>query len=665
MTVRSELLTATDETIDDAVRHADPMVLRGLVYQLTGDESIAATQAATITIRNVELSVVAKPADVALIQSKAAAFLKSYRDQGAGEISSGAPERLHRSLSLAAGIDIPASEFDLWLEQLALDPWVRKLDWPETPPEQDLSNFKVAVIGAGMGGLNAAIQMKHAGIPYFVIEKNEDVGGTWWENRYPGARVDSPSRTYTHTYGVDFEYPNAYCPQRENLKYFRWVADTFDVRKDITFKTEVKSVVWDEGAKLWEIKAEGPDGPRTWRVNAVIASVGFLSRPNLPDIEGMETFQGKSFHTARWPKDLDLAGKRVAVIGTGATGYQMIPELVKMVGHTFVFQRTPNWCFDMKGYLEPFPPQVNWLDRNFPYITNFIRFRVSYLTGPDFVMRTMRADPEFQDEHARSAHNKKVREAQLSFLHTKLAGRPDLIEKMTPVAPPYSARPIIVDANYCIYDALLRDDVTLVTEPIRKVTPKGIEVEGGVEYPLDVIVYATGFKANDFLWPMEVRGRGGQRIEELWARDGARAYLGTMLPGFPNFFMIYGPNTNNFGGLQIVDFEEMVTRFALQCFSRMITQKKHTVDVKHDAYWRYNDELDRYEAMMIYKDKRANNYYQNESGRSACNCPIDVRKIWTWLRNPADGRTEGRPGDPEAIANKSVRPYFGEDLVLE
>ena len=181
----------------------------------------------------------------------------------------------------------------MWLEQLALDPWVRKLDWPQTPPEQDLRNFKVAVIGAGMGGLNAAVQLKHAGIPYFVIEKNEDVGGTWFENRYPGARVDTPSRTYTHTYGVNFEYPNPYCPQRENLKYFRWVADHFDVRKDITFKTEVKSVIWDEDAKLWEIKAEGPDGPRSWRVNAVIASVGFLSRPNLPDIEGIETFKGQ------------------------------------------------------------------------------------------------------------------------------------------------------------------------------------------------------------------------------------------------------------------------------------------------------------------------------------------------------------------------------------
>ena len=224
------------------------------------------------------------PSDVALIQSKAAAFLKSYRDQGAGEIPYGPPERLPRSLSLAAGTDIPASEFELWLEQLALDPWARGLVWHGAATHRKiLQKFIVAVIGAGMGGLNAAVQMKHAGIPYFVIEKNDEVGGTWYENRYPGARVDSPSRTYTHIYGVDFEYPNAFCPQRENLRYFKWVADHFDIRKDITFKTEVKSVIWDEAAKLWEIKADGPDGPRVWRANAVIASVGFLSRPNLPE----------------------------------------------------------------------------------------------------------------------------------------------------------------------------------------------------------------------------------------------------------------------------------------------------------------------------------------------------------------------------------------------
>jgi 4-hydroxyacetophenone monooxygenase len=679
MTDRSELLMATDETIDDAVKYADPMVLRGLLYQLTGDESIAATQATTADARDAEVDSASKdfalvqsktdlsnPSDLAMIRSKAAAFLKSYRGQGAPKIPCGSPERLPRSLSLVAGTDIPASELEMWLEQLALDPWARGLVWPDPPPAEDLSKFVVAVIGAGMGGLNAAVVLKRAGIPYFVIEKNDEVGGTWYENQYPGARVDSPSRTYTHIYGVNFEYPNAFCLQRENLKYFKWVADNFDIRKDITFKTEVKSVVWDEAAKLWEIKAEGPDGPRVWHANAVIASVGFLSRPNLPNIEGMETFEGTSFHTARWPRGLDLKGKRVAVIGTGATGYQLVPELAKLAGHTLVFQRTPNWCFETKSYLDPFPAQVNWLDRNFPYIRNFIRFRLSWLAGPQTFTQVMRIDPQFEDQHARSALNKKIRDQQLAFIERKLAKRPDLIKKMTPVAPPYSARPIIIDADYSIYDALLRDNVALVTDPILKIKPTGIEVQGGGEYPVDIIVYATGFKANDFLWPMEVRGRGGKRLEQLWEKDGARAYLGTMLPGFPNFFMIYGPNTNNFGGLQIVDFEEMVTRFALECISGLITQKKHMIDVSLDAYWRYNDEVDRAEALMMYKDPRAHNYYKNDSGRSAVNNPIDIRKIWTWLRDPLARRMNGdHSGDPEALASPVMRPYFQEDLVVE
>ncbi len=664
MAGRSELLAASDATIDDAVKYADPMVLRGLLYQLTGDESVADTRLTESSAMIFETVTVSDPDDLELLRSRAAAFLKSHRDQGAPDIPCGKPDRLPRSLGLTAGVDIPPSELELWVEQLALDPWARGLVWHEPPPEEDLEEFTVAVIGAGMGGLNAAVQLQHAGIPYFVIEKNADVGGTWYENRYPGARVDSTSRTYTHLYGVDFGYPNAFCPQSENMRYFSWVAEEFDLRRDITFDTEVRSIVWDEAAGVWEITAEGPAGLDIRRANAVIASVGFLSRPQMPDIEGMDRFEGPSFHTARWPADLDLAGKRVAVIGTGATGYQMTPELAKLAEHTLLFQRTPNWCFDTPGYLDELPPQVNWLDRCFPYMTNFMRLRLSWLAGPRNAQQVLRIDPGFSDPHARSARNKKVLEQRLEFIRSKLAGHPDLIEKMTPVAPPYSARPIIVDSSDCIYDTLLRDDVTLVTDGIRRITPEGIEVEGGVEHPVDVIVYATGFKANDFLWPMEIRGRGGQRAEELWEKDGARAYLGTMLPGFPNLFMIYGPNTNNFGGLQIVDLEELVTRFALQCIGELITSGKKTIDVSLDAYWRYNAEVDRDEALMIYKDPRAHNYYTNASGRSATNCPIDVRRIWTWLRDPSQSSGNDRKGDPEALAS-DVQPRFGEDLMVE
>jgi 4-hydroxyacetophenone monooxygenase len=398
----------------------------------------------------------------------------------------------------------------------------------------------------------------------------------------------------------------------------------------------------------------------------VISGVGFLSRPNIPDIECLATFQGSVFHTARWPTDLDLTGKRVAVIGSGCSSYQLFPELAEMVEHTYLFQRTPSWCFDVAGYRSPYPPQVNWLDRNLPYFPNFARFRASWLSGPDGLGAAFTADPAFEDEHARSAMNKRARDSRLEFMQRKFADHPEMVDKMLPVAPPFSSRPVLVDSRYSVYDALLRDDCTLVTDAIQRVTENGIEVEGGAEYPVDVIVLATDFKANDFLWPMEVRGRDGQRLEQLWAKDGARAYLGTMLPGFPNFFMLYGPNTNATGGLGIFEFEEMVTRFALECIEHLILNEKQAVDVTLDAYWRYNDELDRQEALKIYADPRAHNYYKNEHGRSAANCPFDVRQTWAWLRRPEDHYGAGAAPVPHHAVHgvEEVRPHFGEDLVV-
>jgi 4-hydroxyacetophenone monooxygenase len=657
VTGRAELLRASDETIDDAVQYADPMALRGLLYQLTGDESLAAMQVAHRSYGTAEMEVLASDDDVARVRAKAAAFLKRYRDQGAPDIPVGPPERLRLSVSLTTGIDIPESELGLWIEQLALDPYARGLAWKQAPRPEALENFRVAVIGAGMGGLNAAVLLKQAGIPYFVIEKNAEVGGTWYENRYPGARVDSFSRTYTHVFGVDFIHPYSYCPQAINLSYFQWVAGRYGVREDIVFDTEVRSLTWDEAAGLWEIVAQGPEGRKVWRANAVITAVGFLSRPNLPSIEGMDEFRGPSFHTARWPEGLDLAGKRVGVIGTGATGYQTVPEIAKLAAHVHVFQRTPGWCFDVPGYLAPLPPQVNWLDRCFPWFKNFARLRSTWQASPQHVAQGLHVDPAFKDPHARSARNKLVREQRIAFITRKLAARPELVEKMIPPYPPMGARHILVDEHDNIYTALTRDNVTLVTDPIARITPDGVATRTGEAIPLDVIVYATGFRANDFLWPLEIRGRDGRRPEELWAKDGPRAYLGAMLPGFPNLFMVYGPNTNNFGGLQIVDFEELVVRFALGCIGGLIAQQRRSVDVRDDAYWRYNAELDRCEARMMYSDPRVNTYYRNQHGRSAVNNPIDIRRIWSWTLDPT--RKCGN------LADAGIRPCFGEDLLVD
>lgn len=650
----TELLNASDETIEDAVAYADPMLLRGLLFQLAQDDSLGDISTTTIAAGNIFFTSMEHDADAEAMRRKAVEFLKGIRDSGKG-IELGDGDRLYRAMSMTAAEDLPESEREIWMEQTALDPWARGLDWAAKPEETKREGFRVAVIGTGLSGLNAAVHLKRAGVPFVAYEKNAEVGGTWYENRYPGARVDTPSRSYAHLFGTEFPYPYAFCPQEENLKYMRWVTDKFELRNSIEFNTEVTSTIWDEDTQEWEITVTKAGESRTSRVNAIISCVGFLSRPQMPDIEGMDTFQGTACHTARWPADLDIKGKRVAVIGSGASGYQLMPIVSREASQTLLFQRTPSWCFDNPIYLQRLPEQAMWLDRNFPFYVNFERFRLSWMYGPDGVRTAARIDPGFEDPHARSELNKAARDARIAFIQKKLANRPELIEKMTPDAPPLSSRPVIVDGEDCVYDALLRDDVTLVTDTIERVTPSGI-VAGGVEHEVDVIVYATGFKANDFLWPMTIRGREGVSLEQMWERDGPRAYIGSMVPGFPNFFMSYGPNTNNYGGFQIIDLLEMEIRFALQCIGGLIESGKSSVDVKDDAYLRFNEELDREEQGMIYMDPRAHNYYQR-GGRSCVNCPIDFRQMWSWLHDP---RTPMENYQPDS----QVRPYFGEDLLV-
>ena len=630
------------------------MVLRGALFLQTGDEELLGINLDSKTSQDETSAEVRDAEDKAMLRAKAAEFLGALLSGKVKPATSHSPEHLRRSLEMTAGFEIPVADQAIWFEEAAIDQWARGIRWSGSGAPKSREDYLVAVIGTGPSGLNAAVQLKRAGIPFVVIEKNADVGGSWFENRYPGARVDAASRGYTHSFGVNYPYPYSYCPQEEVLAYLRWVADEFDLRDHIVFDTEVTSMTWDDQGQMWDIAADGP-GRKAWRVNAVITCVGFLSRAKMPDIEGIDTFEGVGCHTTRWPTGLDVAGKRVAVIGSGASGYQTLPVIARTASHAYLFQRTPSWLFQDPHYLKKVPEEILWLEQNFPYYSNFARFRLTAARNPVTARVSTRFDPEFTDPHAGSAFNKKVRDACIAFLEKSLAGRPDLIEKMIPPSPPMSTRPIRVDTADNVLSALLRENVSLVADPIERVTPAGV-LAGGVEYDVDIIVYATGFKANDYLWPMEIRGRDGVRIEEVWEKDGPRAYLGSMVPGFPNLFMAYGPNTNNFGGFQVMDLLELVTQFGLRCIAGMIERGARSVDVTTDAYWRFAEELDREEALMLYKHPRARSYYLNEHGRSAVNNPIDTRRLWRWMNDPA--------GAPPKETDAGMRPYFGEDLVV-
>ncbi|WP_156366521.1 flavin-containing monooxygenase [Microbacterium sp. No. 7] len=668
VTESSELLDASDVEIEEALQHADPIVLRGLLFQLTGDEELRDIELGHHLISGyLDVYQVAKPEDAAMIRGKAAAFLKQYRDAGAGPIDIGPRERLLESLSLTAGVPVTPTELPMWLETLGIDPWARGLSWSGDAAPEAAADFSVIVIGAGMGGLNAALHLKNAGVSFRVLEKGDNVGGTWRDNRYPGARLDSPSRLYTHVFGVGYPYPNLYTPGETNQGYLEWIADEFDLRGSVELHSEVTSLAWDDATSEWVVSVTQNGRPQVLRANAVVSAVGFLSQPSIPRIPGLEDFAGDAFHTARWPEGYSLQGKRVAVIGTGCTGYQMIPEIAREAAHLSIFQRTPNWLFEAPGYLKPFPEQVKWLDRNFPFLTNFERFQLAFLQRADMTGRRLKRDAGYQDEHAVSETNRITRDNLIASLERKLAGHPDLIEKMTPTAPPMAARPVLFDPEYSVLDVLLHDDVSLVSEGIERVRENGIETKDGVLHELDTIVLATGFRANDYLWPMEVRGRGGITLEEAWSKDGARAYLGSLVPGFPNLFMIYGPNTNLTVGFQILDMIELTARFALENIGALIEQGKRSVEVTEDAYWRYNDEIDRQEPDMIYTDQRARNYYINKHGRSSSNNPLDTRVLWNWLRDPAGRLKSDAPVSlaPElADAYRVLEPRHGADLVV-
>jgi len=623
---RPELLEASDEFIDEAVQFTDPMVLRGLIYQLTGDPELIDTELAMVARSAVPMPAPANPEVAQLLQRKAAEFLKGYRDAGGGPIGPGPEERLPESIRLTAGKPIADEDIQMYVEELGLDPWARSLEWSGGAAPAARDGFSVLVIGAGMGGLNAALQLRRAGIPFTIVEKNSGVGGTWYENRYPGARVDTPSRSYTHIFGVDFGYPNPFCPQSENQRYFDWVADNFDLRREIEFKTEVHSLTWDEDAAMWEAHVTGPDGERTIRTNAVITAVGFLNRPNIGTVEGCEEFKGASWHTSRWPEGADLRGKRVAVIGTGATGYQMIPELALEAEHVTVFQRTAQWLTPVPGYRSPSPEQVSWLDRNLPYHTNFMRLRMAI--GGDFSHVT-EIDPDFKDPYSRSQENAQQRERAMDFVKSKL-GNSNLVEVMTPPHPFFSARPILVDPEYSILDAIQRDNVTLVTGGIDRVNAAGVMDKEGVQHDVDVIVYATGFHATEYLYPMKITGRDGRTIEDYWAEGGARAYRCCMVPGFPNMWSIYGPNSN--GALIVAAFHEMVTLYALQCIEKLIVENKRAADVTEEAYWRFAEEVDEANRRKVWSDPRAHNYYWTQHNRSAVMNPFSGTHMWHLLK---------------------------------
>jgi 4-hydroxyacetophenone monooxygenase len=500
-------------------------------------------------------------------------------------------------------------------------------------PERPL---RVAVIGAGMSGLLAAHRLRQAGIDIVVYEKNDEVGGTWLENTYPGCRVDVASHLFCYSFAQRDDWPQHFSTQPELLAYFKRCADDFDVRRFIQFSTTVEAMKFDDSSGMWEVcttDGDGRSGTNTF--HAVINATGQLNRPKLPDIDGRSAFAGPSFHSAEWDHDVDLTGKRVAVIGTGASAAQFIPIIAEQARDVLVFQRTPNWLAPTIDYHDDVADGQRWLLHHVPYYSQWYRFWLfwRYAEG---ILPAVKVDPEWDGNgHTVSAANEQLRMLLGMYLGMCFSDRPDLLAKAMPDYPPAAKRILRDNGEWA--SALKRDNVQLLTDPIAAIEPGGLRMVDGTTHDVDVIIYGTGFQASRFLTPMQVTGRDGIDLHEQW--DGnARAYLGIVTPNFPNFFMLYGPNTNIVVNGSIIYFSECEVHYVLQCLHHILTTQARAIDCLADVHDRYNERIDEGNRYMAWGASSVNSWYKSDSGRVAQNWPFSLLEFWQQTRqvNSAD-----------------------------
>jgi 4-hydroxyacetophenone monooxygenase len=567
------------------------------------------------------------------VRARSLELLAAYRDRGCTLPPPPSAEIIHAMMSFMVGQSVPDAYTPMMLEEMALDGRdPREVPWGDEVPAAARQAFPVLVIGAGMSGLLAAIRLGEAGVPYTVVEKNDSVGGTWYENSYPGCRVDVANHFYSYSFAPNHDWPEHFSRRDELKAYFERCARDFGIVEKIRFRTEVLSARFDEGTNRWTVRLRAADGrEETLEANAVVSAVGQLNRPKLPAIPGIDTFAGPAFHSARWPEGLALEGKRVAVVGTGASAFQLVPEVAKVAERVVVFQRSAPWMVPNPRYHARVSDAKKWLLSHVPYYARWYRFLL-FWPGSDGLMPSLVVDPEFpHQERAVNAMNDMMREMFLQFMAQQVGDDPALMDKVTPRYPPFIKR--MLQDNGSWLAALTRDDVDLVTEPIAEITPAGVRCADGSAHPVDVIVFATGFHATRFLWPMEVIGRGGASIREQWG-DDPKAYLGITIPKFPNLFCLYGPGTNLAHAGSIIFHSECQVRYVMGCLAAMIRGGHATMECRQEVQDAYYERFDARHRTLVWSHAGETSWYKNAAGRVVTTSPWLLVEYWGWTKEP-------------------------------
>jgi cation diffusion facilitator CzcD-associated flavoprotein CzcO len=469
-------------------------------------------------------------------------------------------------------------------------------------------HVRVLVVGAGFGGLAMAIKLEEAGErDFLVVERGPDVGGTWRDNTYPGAACDVPSQLYSYSFAPNPKWSRSFSPQPEIQAYIREVAERSGTLDRFVFDTTLESAVWDEQAHVWQVSTSA--GALTATV--LVSAAGALSDPKNPDIEGFDSFEGEVFHSARWNHDYDLAGKRVAVIGTGASSIQIVPEIAPVVGHLDVYQRTAPWVIPRND--RDYTRVEKLAFKRLPALQSVYR-RAIYWGREMYV-------PAFTRQPKLALPAKQMALANIR----KGISDPELRAKVTPDYQ-IGCKRILISNTW--YPALDRDNVDLVTDGIARVTPHGIVTEDGVEREVDAIVVATGFHTTDLPIAGQITGREGVKLADHFAEHGMQAYKGTTVNGFPNLFFVVGPNTG-LGHSSMVFMIESQAAYIVDAVSHLKTHGIDSAEPKAEVQKQFVDELQTRMRRTVWSVGGCASWYLDDHGRNVTLWP---RATFTFRR---------------------------------
>jgi 4-hydroxyacetophenone monooxygenase len=483
----------------------------------------------------------------------------------------------------------------------------------------------VLIVGAGVCAIALGVALGHLGIPYTIVEKNAELGGTWWVNRYPGCGVDTPNHSYSYSFGPHNAWTRYFCQREELLDYLKKVADEYGIRQHLRLNTRLTSSRWDESKRRWISTLETRDGEQRFESTVLVSAIGQLNDPSRAHFAGEDAFRGLILHSARWSDEIKLDGKRVAVIGTGATSMQLVPSIADRVASVTVFQRTAQWARPVTGYSDPIAEGARWLLAHLPFYVQWYRFNMFWRYG-DGLLPFLRKDPTWPyPARAVNKGNDRHREELTGFMTAELKDRPDLIEKCVPTYPPYGKR-ILLDNGW--FRTLTKANVELVTDGIDRFTHEGILTADGKERPFDVVVIATGFKVTEMAARLDITGRDGMNLRDKWANDNPTAYLGLTVPGFPNLFCMLGPNSGPAHGGSVIFQSECQSRYITASLVEMIERGIAAIDVRQEVHDDYVRSVDAEHEAMIWTHPGMTTYYRNKNGRVFSAMPWRFVDYW-------------------------------------